>query len=178
MTMAANGSATATMTHEDALASQYLSSSISSLSSARSQSSLIARTYRHAAQLFLTRRLSEALSTIEPIVQAPGAAQKGADGYQEEDDEFHVAPVASSSRGTRIKVWSLYLTLLNAIVELGPEEGKLVFGSSKWKALANKAKEGSIWDDVLRLGYHDVEGDVDGDVVINLYEHAVTIDRG
>jgi len=66
-------------------------------------------------------------------------------------------------------VWSFYLTFLNAVVELGPEEGKHAFGSSKWKALVQKARDGSIWPEVVRDGYHGSDGDVDADVVINLY---------
>lgn len=165
----ATASATSTMSYEDSLSSQYLASSISSLSSQRAQSSWIARTYRQAAQLFLTRRLYEALSTIEPVITLPvtgadsplenGRGQSGQDG---------AAPVATASRTTRVKVWSFYLTLLNSIIELGPEEGKLVFGSSMWRSLAAKAREGSVWDEVVRLGYAGDEGAVDGEVVVNL----------
>lgn len=168
----ATSSTTSTMSYEDSLSSQYLTSSISSLSSARAQSSWIARTYRQAAQLFLTRRLYEALTTIEPVISL--ASQDGGDGQdQEQEQEQQVdghsfAPVATTSRTTRVKVWSFYLTLLNSIIELGPEEGKLVFGSTKWRELAAKAREGSIWDDVVRVGYAEDEGAVDGEVVVNL----------
>lgn len=79
------------------------------------------------------------------------------------------APIASSSRTTRIKVWSLYLTILNAIVELGPEDGKAAFGTAEWRALVNKVRDGGVWEEVVRNGYRGVEGDVDADVVINLY---------
>lgn len=30
-------------------------------------------------------------------------------------------------------------------------------------------REGEVWEDVVRNGYGGVEGDVDADVVINLY---------
>lgn len=155
------------MSYEDSLSSQYLSSSISSLSSTRAQSSYIARTYRQAAQLFLTRRLYEALTTIEPIISP---AEIDGNGLVETGNghDHAVAPVAGASRATRVKVWSFYLTLLNSIIELGPEEGKLVFGSSRWRSLAGKAREGSIWDEVVRLGYAKDESAVDGEVVVNL----------
>lgn len=163
----ANGSATSTMSYEDSLSSRYLSSSISSLSSARAQSSWIARTYRQAAQLFLTRRLYEALSTIEPVLFA--AEHENNDiNLRGQEDNKPAAPVATASKTTRIKVWSFYLTLLNSIIELGPEEGKLVFGSSRWRALAAKARDGSVWDEVVNLGYGGNEGHVDGEVVVNL----------
>ncbi|KAG9531498.1 hypothetical protein KCU93_g1658, partial [Aureobasidium melanogenum] len=153
------------MSYEDSLSSQYLASSISSLSSARAQSSQIARTYRQAAQLFLTRRLYEALSTIDPIIspEAPDSP------FQQDDQtDRHAAPVAFASKTSRVKVWSFYLTLLNAIIELGPEEGKLVFGSSKWRELASYARHGTIWDLVVKQGYQGNEGAVDAEVVVNL----------
>lgn len=168
----ATSSTTSTMSYEDSLSSQYLTSSISSLSSARSQSSWIARTYRQAAQLFLTRRLYEALTTIEPVIslasQDGGLGQDGEQEQQEQVDGRSFAPIATASRTTRVKVWSFYLTLLNSIIELGPEEGKLVFGSTKWRGLAAKAREGSVWDEVVRVGYAEDEGAVDGEVVVNL----------
>lgn len=76
--------------------------------------------------------------------------------------------MTQASRSTRIKVWSLYLTILNAIVELEPEEGKEAFGNQEWRALCNKIRDGEIWEEVVKNGYHGVEGDVDADVVINL----------
>jgi hypothetical protein len=79
------------------------------------------------------------------------------------------APVATASRGTRIKVWSFYLTFLNSVCELGPEEGKHAFGSVRWKQLVNKARDGTVWEDIVRDGYGGNEGAVDADVVINLY---------
>jgi len=170
--MAHRGGAS-TVTYEDP--SNYLASSIASLSSQRAQSSWIAKTYRHAAQLYLTRRLAEALDAVEPVVVpsvVPPEQYKQnnnqANGVSTEGDASQAAPVAASSRGTRVKVWSFYLTLLNAIIELGPEEGKLTFGSAKWKALASKARDGSIWAEVVTHGYGGSEADVDGEVVANL----------
>ncbi|GAB7348705.1 hypothetical protein MBLNU459_g7444t1 [Dothideomycetes sp. NU459] len=156
------------MSYEDSLSSRYLSSSISSLSSARAQTSWIARTYRQAAQLFLTRRLYEALSTIEPVLFAPLDDPDAISRHAHDDDGRPAAPVAAASKTTRVKVWSFYLTLLNSIIELGAEEGKLVFGSTKWRALAAKARDGTVWDEVVNLGYGGNEGQVDGEVVVNL----------
>jgi len=115
--------------------------------------------------LFLTRRLYEALSTIDPIIspEAPDSPLQ-----QEGQSEHDAAPVAFASKTTRVKVWSFYLTLLNAIIELGPEEGKLVFGSTKWRELAAYARQGTVWDLVVRQGYQGNEGAVDGEVVVNL----------
>jgi hypothetical protein len=151
---------------DDISSSRYLSTSISSLSASRQQSSQIAKAYRQAAQLFLTRRLPEALSTIEPIITPTlpdDTTAKGSDG-----DLAGYAPIATASRGTRVKVWSFYLTFLNAVVELGAEEGKHAFGSTRWKQLVSKCRDGSVWDEVVRDGYAGVEGDVDAEVVVNL----------
>ncbi|KAF4553392.1 Hypothetical protein D9617_7g031190 [Elsinoe fawcettii] len=164
--MAPSSVTSTTTTHEDP--SHYLSSSISSLSSQRAQSSWLAKTYRQAAQLYLTRRLAEALDAIEPAVFPDAFLQGQTNGSSDEDGAWTTAPVAQSSRGTRVKIWSFYLTLLNAIIELGPEEGKLAFGSTKWKTISTKARTGNIWDEVIRHGYGGAEGQVDGEVVANL----------
>lgn len=163
---------TETITYQDDLNSQYLSNSLSSLSRSRSTNSLIVRTYKQATQQYLTKQFKEALETLEPIISA-----------QQQNSEHHAngeangnssssgngaAPIAQSSRGTRTKVWVFYLSLLNAIIDLGQEDGKLVFGSTKWRQLAAKAREGTIWEEVVRCGYGGVEGDVDPDVVVNL----------
>jgi hypothetical protein len=164
-----NGTAIQTMPlfQNDSLAASVnnLPSSIGSLSSSRHQSSQIAKTYRQAANLFLTRRLPEALSTIEPIITNPPTDANGKDS---DSEHSLVAPIAAASRGSRVKVWSFYLTFLNAVVELGPEEGKHAFGSTKWKVLVSKARDGTVWDDIIRDGYHGIDGNVDADVVVNL----------
>jgi hypothetical protein len=159
-------SATLSPSSESGFGSHHtlLSSSISSLSSAtltRPTPNYISKTYRQASQLFLTRRLPEALSTIQPLVTPPPPEDGAADGPEP-------APVTRASRSTRIKVWTLYLTVLNAILELEPNEGKEAFGAQDWRALCTKVRDGDIWEEVVRNGYHGVEGDVDSDVVINL----------
>lgn len=141
--------------------SQPLGSSIGSLSSSlRRGTNQISKAYTQASNLFLTRRLTEALSTLKPIVERPLVEVIG-----ESPDP---TPIAIASRSSRIKIWSLYLTLLNAIIELGPEEGKAAFGSNVWRDIASKARDGSIWEHVVQVGYNGVEGNVDAEVVINL----------
>ena len=144
---------------------------------ARPPSSQVTQAYRQAAQLFLTRRLPEALSTIEPVILPPAQPLlehavdgHGSDGEHETDVEAPpaFAPVAFAPRSARVKVWCFYFTLMNSIVELGVEEGKLAFGSARWKTLVSKCRDGSVWEDVVRDGYAGVEGDVDADIVYNL----------
>lgn len=143
-----------------------LSVSISSLSSSTSSgrnaaASHISKAYRQASTLFLTRRLPEALSTVLPLVSPLPA--------DDESGSFEPAPVATASRSSKVKVWSLYLTILNAIVELDSDDGKDAFGTQEWRTLCTKVREGEVWEEVVCNGYHGIEGDVDAEVVINLY---------
>lgn len=146
-------------------AHQALSSSISSLASpasARNSSSYVSKTYRQSSTLFLTRRLPEALTTILPLLTPAPTSAEGATGTTE------AAPVAKATRNTRIKVWTLYIAILNAIVALEPDEGKDGFGSQDWRSICAKVRDGDVWEEVVTNGYHGVEGNVDADVVINL----------
>lgn len=163
--------------------SPSLSSSISSLSGSMNNmrngysgrpnnaTNNISKTYRQASTLFLTRRLPEALTTILPLIAPPHAdgEESGSDKTISPAVVIQPAPISSASRTTRVKVWSLYLTILNAIVELEPDEGKDAFGTQDWRALCTKVRDGEVWEEAIQNGYHGAEGDVDADVVINLY---------
>jgi hypothetical protein len=143
-----------------------MASTVSPVMSASSRQcpSQISRIYRQASTLFLTRRLPESLSTILPIIISPSCdldLNVNAPGNEP-------APISSASRTTRIKIWSLYLTILNAIVELDSEEGKQTFGVREWRAIVTKVRDGDVWDEVIKNGYRGVEGNVDSEVVINL----------
>ena len=151
---------------QDDLNSQYLSNSLSSLSHSRSTNSLVVRTYKQATQQYLTKRFKEALETLEPIVSPQRSAL--ANGETNGEALGGPAPIAQSSRGTRTKVWVFYLSLLHSIIDLGQEQGKLVWGSAKWRELAAKARDGAIWEEVVQRGYGGNEGEVDPDVVVNL----------
>ena len=124
-------------------------------------SKIRSQTYKKASQLYLTRRLQEALATLEPVVN-PQTDEQYANG----DDS--VSLIAAAPSTWRIKVWNLYITLLSAIVELGPEEGKKQFGQKEWKAIASQVRDGTIWETVVQTGYKGLEGSVDADVVYNL----------
>ncbi|PGH23763.1 hypothetical protein AJ80_02193 [Polytolypa hystricis UAMH7299] len=144
--------------------SKSLSSSTSSLP--LSSSKQISQIYKQASQLFLTRRLQEALSVLEPVI----TVSQPQDAQQNGDDESvpALAPIATASSNLRIKVWNLYITILNSIVDLGAEEGRRQFAQKEWKALASKVRDGGIWDTVVDIGYRGIEGTVDADVVYNL----------
>ncbi|KAL8854995.1 MAG: hypothetical protein Q9221_000191 [Calogaya cf. arnoldii] len=144
---------------------RFLGSSIDSLSPPRQRNSHISNIYKEASALFLTRRLAEASSTLGPILTIPEPSDPNLD---DEDDDERTAPIAIANRSLRVKVWSLYLTLLNAIIQLGPEQGKQAFGSKQWGEIAAKARDGTVWDEVVQSGYGGIEGNVDADVVTNL----------
>ncbi|KAH7419619.1 peroxin 26 [Cadophora sp. MPI-SDFR-AT-0126] len=162
--MTSNGSIATTLapTRETLSSSQLLTSSISSLNStsSRQATSQISKIYRQSSTLFLTRRLPESLSTIIPVITPPPTDDTNADPEP--------SPISKAGKTTRVKVWSLYLTILNAVVELDPDEGKQAFGSSEWRGLVTKVRDGEVWEEVVKNGYGGVEGDVDSDVVINL----------
>ena len=142
-----------------------LSSSFGTLSPPCQKSSHISKIYKHASASFLTKDFAEAFAALEPILSQSNPY----DDVFGDDESKREAPIATASRSLRVKVWSLYLTLLNAIIDLGPEEGKAIVGSKKWREIAGKARDGSIWEDVVRIGYAGDESNVDADVVSNLY---------
>ncbi len=144
--------------------SRLLGSSISSLSSPRKAKSEISKVYKQAEALFVTRRFQEALASIEPLITTP----RHLNDTHDDEATADVAPIVRASTKSRIRVWSFYLTLLNAIAELGPEDGKKEFGGKEWMNLVAKARDGTIWDEVVNIGYGGIEGNVDADVVFNL----------
>ena len=145
----------------------YLSTSLSCLSSSRSASSLVTRTYKAATTLYLTKRFAEALETLLPIITPPPATSSS-DHESSTNGDSIAAPIAQASRSTRTKVWVFYLSLLHAIIELGTEEGKRMFGVARWRELCAKASSGSIWAEITTAGYGGNESEIDAEVVVNL----------
>ena len=152
-------------TTDNIASSALLETSIGSLPSRRQKSNQISKIYKQASSLFLTRRLPEALSTLRPLVTTPRKEEESDD---EEDSVSQSAPVALANAKYRIKIWSLYLTLLTSIVELGPQEGKAVLGSTEWRSIESKTRDGSIWDEVVGTGYAGDEAKIDAEVVVGL----------
>ncbi|QSS59972.1 peroxin 26 [Histoplasma capsulatum] len=147
--------------HHASTPPRLMSSSISSLSSSLSLSSSkqISQVYKQSSELFLTRRLQEALSVVEPIITPP---------LSQDNQEDGLAPIATASSNLKKKVWTLYISILNAIVELGAEEGIKRFGKNEWKTLASKARDGELWNIVSQVGYGGRDGCIDADVVYNI----------
>ncbi|MCJ1245986.1 hypothetical protein MMC30_003190 [Trapelia coarctata] len=149
---------------KDSLSSSRLLGSFTSSSSYKRINSLISKTYKQASALYLQRRLLEAFQTLEPLISLPETAGE----LQNGEEHAASALTAGASRSNRVKVWNLYLSLLNAIIKLGPEEGKNTFGGREWRNLTAKARDGTVWDEVATVGYGGVEGNVDADVVSSL----------
>lgn len=149
----------------------YLSSSVTSLHRSKKSTSEISKTYKHASQLYLTRRLVECYEAIQPVITPPHAKAEAEEnrGNQSEDESKPLAPIATASTSQRIKIWSLYATLLNTVTELGDEEGKQDFGSKLYRDLVRSVQSGEVWEQVLQIGYMGREASVDAEVVYNLY---------
>lgn len=62
----------------------------------------------------------------------------------------------------------MYVTLLSAIIDLGPEEGKAMIGQKEWKDISTQVRDGIIWEKVVQIGYQGREGSIDAEVVYNL----------
>ncbi|CEL08792.1 Putative Microbody (Peroxisome) proliferation protein peroxin 26 [Aspergillus calidoustus] len=138
-------------------------SSVAASTSTLSPSKLCSKTYKKASQLFLTRRLQEALVSLQPVI----TASQGNDEHEVNGDSSG-APIATVAPTWRIKVWNLYVTLLSAIIDLGPEEGKKTIGQKEWKTISTQVRDGGIWETVVQTGYQGREGSVDAEVVYNL----------
>ncbi|KAG0643555.1 hypothetical protein HOY80DRAFT_1007377 [Tuber brumale] len=108
----------------------------------------VSRVYRAATNLFLTRRLPDALMALQPIIVDS------------------VSPRVRCSRALRIKVWSLYFAILDATAKMGPEEGKKVWGAQEWRRIVSRVRSGAIWNEAIQT--YGEEGRIDGDVVNTL----------
>ena len=151
----------------DWMASVSSARSLGSGSSFRRRTSPVTRSFKQARELFLTRRLVEALDIIEPIITPPKPTRSDHEG-QDETNGVSSAAIATADGKDRIRIWNLYITILNAAIELGVESGAKQFGKQRWKALASKARDGTVWDEVIEAGYGGYDGNVDVEVVSNL----------
>lgn len=102
---------------------------------------------------------------LDPIITPPSQSK----GFEQGDEDSpSKAPIAAATTTQRIKVWVLYITLLNSILELGQDEGERCFGSSRYKEMVASVRNGGIWETVVCDGYAGKEGSVDAEVVYNL----------
>ncbi|KAI9785091.1 MAG: hypothetical protein M1816_000502 [Peltula sp. TS41687] len=117
--------------------------------------------YRRAADSFLFRQWEVALAELQPVVNPPTL-----------ESQIHPAPgvlrIADAPKGLRVKIWSLYLTLLQVIIIQATEHQQYEVASPDFEGLYQKIKNVSIWEEVVNVGYGGDEGSVDIEVVINL----------
>ncbi|KAI5821014.1 hypothetical protein BZA77DRAFT_257233 [Pyronema omphalodes] len=108
----------------------------------------ISQIYKNCRGLFLTRRLPEALASLLPVIHDPSFS------------------VRTCSKSLKIKIFSLYLAILDAAAKTGANEGKATWGQKEWPELVGKIRSGQVWDEVNRA--YGGEGKVDAEVVVSL----------
>ena len=153
--------------HSDSQSSsQVLSASYPSLRNSKKASSELSKVYKHASQLYLTRRLFETYELLQPVISPP--PRNSTYTGQDEEPPDQPAPIASATTSTRIKLWSLYITLLNEVLNLDPDLGRQEFGK-EYNLISSRVTSGEVWEQVVRDGYREREASVDAEVVYNLY---------
>ncbi|TGZ80921.1 hypothetical protein EX30DRAFT_371938 [Ascodesmis nigricans] len=114
----------------------------------KTPSQIASKAYKNSTNLFLTRRLGEAMQGLLPIIDAePGALNQ-------------------CPKALRIKLWSLYLAIMDAAAKMTPSEGKAMWGAQEWPQLVARIRSGEVWEEANR-SYGD-EGRVDPEVIVTL----------
>lgn len=136
------------------------------------------RIYKGALHLFLTRRLANAWAVIRELILPSkrldtedviiGDEKESPSETATDDLPSSWAPIALASDKLRVRVWSLYLAIWSAAMDLGPEEGQAQLGQEEWKALASQVRSGSVWDFVTIVGYQGKQEALDAAVVSNM----------
>jgi hypothetical protein len=90
------------------------------------------------------------------------------DAQPTDDEGLALAPIAIATTSQRIKIWSLFAALMNAILDLGNEQGKQEFGQKQYREILRLVQSGDIWEQVVQDGYRGREASVDAEVVYNL----------
>ena len=159
-----NGTQTAIESSQGSLSDSFRSISIPG--SNKQEAEQASRTYKRAKQLYLTRQFPDCYATLEDLIKAPPTPE-----HEDDSDEVPTALVARKSVSTnmRVRIWCLYISLLNEIVALGPEDGKQQFGNKQWRDMLSSVQNGQVWETVVETGYGGRESLVDSEVVYNLY---------
>lgn len=96
--------------------------------------SAIQTAFQRSTTLFLTRRLPPALETLHPVLPYTNKCV----------------------RSLRVKIWSTYFAILDAVLKLEGPEGKDAFGSLRsWREVKNRVRKAKIWEELLGT-YGDV----------------------
>ena len=121
-------------------------------------------TFRQASSYYVTHRLCEAIAVLEQLLFPADPAKDTGAGHELQGRDV----IATIPRKPRIKIWSLYITVLDAAIKLGSDGAKDAVGFQRWQELTSKVRDGQIWDDVVQRGYTGNDAAVDPDVVLNL----------
>lgn len=127
---------------------------------------LLSKKYRKARNLFLTQQFAEAFSEIGLTLE-PGEWFEG-DVHDGEGKSLSRVPILFAKKSVRVKIWSLYLTLLNTFRKAGNDQAGVWVGARRWKGLYASLCDGSIWQNVLHVGYADNEHAMDHEITVAL----------
>ena len=123
-------------------------------------------TYKRARDFYLVQQFGEAFDEISSLLNdnnvfvadldnGPGSARTQ-------------APVFHANMGLKVKIWSLYLTLLNTLRDVGGQKASAYVGAQRWQRLSESLHNGSIWQHVVDVGFAGDEQVMDIDIVIAL----------
>ena len=139
-----------------------LQKSITALSSSlySNQNSSISKIYKRASTLFLTRQLKEAHSLLTSLID--GAADASSNGFT-----TNIALI-DATRNQRVKIWCLYLSLIDELLKVGPVQGATFVGLKNWSSLKESVTDSTVWDYVTKQGYQGRQASVDEEVIASL----------
>lgn len=126
----------------------------------------LSRRYRKARNLFLTQQFTQAFEETTLLLEPHDAFEDIVETGRE--DTVVGAPVSFAKRSLRVKVWSLYLTLLSTFMGAGTQKASAWIGAQTWESLDTSLRSGSIWQRVVEVGYAGDELALDHEVIVAL----------
>jgi len=110
----------------------------------------VSRAYSTSSQQFLTKQLPQAFLTIRPYLSS-----------------------SSVSYSWKVKIWKLYITILDTAAKASQEEGKKVWGRGEWLRVMRLAKYNAVWDECEHaFGQNDMDLDVVTALIMVSLRHA------
>lgn len=124
----------------------------------------ISKDYDLAQGYFSSKQFREAYDILEALISTP----KPEAGDVEDEASTGKSPIATAKSSLRIKVWTLYFKLVDALIVSGPNECVAEFGRDKWRQITSRVLDSTIWKQVLQDGYGGILANVDAGVVGDL----------
>ncbi|OLL23261.1 hypothetical protein NEOLI_000851 [Neolecta irregularis DAH-3] len=110
----------------------------------------VSRAYSTSSQQFLTKQLPQSFLTIRPYLSS-----------------------SSASYSWKVKIWKLYITILDTAAKASQEEGKKVWGRGEWSRVMRLAKYNAVWDECEQaFGQNDMDLDVVTALIMVSLRHA------